>query len=242
MKLKPVALFSLILIFVLSCNHPSNTNETLNKKMDSLSNQIEALQNAINAKSSKDTSQIVLQKNLPTQKEVIQTPTPNPEVKNHNPVPEVKTTKPVETPTPKPGNETNDVSEFYYYNGNTKTKSVEITAWKDSRRKVIFYNLKGEVTYTCEDVKMSYSISTTLKKFHSNGAVSNIEVHTNPGASMYWYVSSISFDENNVPLWKTDTQYPIESIAEAGGDKFYWDAKTNAWIKQQTVEEQNYPH
>jgi hypothetical protein len=131
---------------------------------------------------------------------------------------------------------------IYYYKGTSKRVSVEITPWVNGRRKIKFYDPFGKITYACDDVRLSFSSVTELKKFHDNGAASQIEIHDNPGASMYWYTMTISFGINNEPQWKTVNKHPQESLEGSMNNKYWWNDKTGQWVKQEVVQEQPYTH
>jgi hypothetical protein len=134
---------------------------------------------------------------------------------------------------------TKSTKEIFYYS-DSKQVSLIIEPWLNDKRKLLFYNHKGELTYTQEDVRMSYSIFTSVKHFHSNGAVKEIEIHLNPGASMYMYQSYITFNEDNIPLWKTDTQHPSR-LEDHMKPPSYWDQKEKVWKQQEVVIEQPVP-
>lgn len=136
------------------------------------------------------------------------------------------TTKPV---APKPTNET---ILHKYVNG---AVSVEITPWVNDERNVILYDLYGKETFRMEEVRHSYTIRAELV-FAPNGSVSKAIVHTNPGASMYWYESEITFDTTNGPTGKIDHRYP-QSLDDIMGEKWqYWDKKTKTWKVQEVME------
>lgn len=159
-------------------------------------------------------------------------------------VPEKKTPDPqpqkVTPPTPhKPAPIENQPVYHKYVNGAT---SVMITEWKDSRRQVILYDLKGEETYRMEEVRLSYSESVSLK-FHSNGAVSEAHIHSNPGASRFWYETTIKFSTTNDPLSKISRQMPVESLDQYMKEKWvYWDKKTKQWKEQEVIGCQELEH
>ncbi|MBX2903781.1 MAG: hypothetical protein KF872_09515 [Chitinophagales bacterium] len=133
--------------------------------------------------------------------------------------------------TPQQYTEPKDTQYFYYKN--SKTISVKITPWENSRRFTILYDPFGKETYKMEAVNSSYQISVYLK-FQDNGAVANANIHTNPGASMYWYEDDISFDLNNEPLWKTSKQLPETQLKINVPE--YWDKKLKTWRKQESME------
>jgi hypothetical protein len=142
--------------------------------------------------------------------------------------------KPTTKPTPKPVAPTaiNEAIFHKYVNG---AISVEITPWVDGKRNVILFDLYGQETIRMEEVRHSYTISIDLK-FAQNGSVSKAIVHTNPGASMYWYESEITFDTTNGPTGKIDHKYP-QSLDDIMGEKWqYWDKKTKTWKVQETME------
>ena len=235
------------------CTNNSSTEKEnlLSIKLDSLSNQINELQEQIvNKKNTNSTVQ--------TKKGAASTPTtsikkdsaiieqtgPN---KPLTPIKIQPRTQPQVSPQPKkekitqPATQENSVSTFYYYKSSPYKVSVEITRWLNGRRKIIFFDPFGNTTYTCEDARMSYTITTQIKKFHDNGAAALIEVHSNPGASMYWYESHITFGINNEPEWKTDVQKPEMSTEQNMNNKSYWNPKIKHWVKQEVVREQPFP-
>lgn len=131
-------------------------------------------------------------------------------------------------------------SIFYYYK-NSKKVSLIITPWENHRRKLLFLDPFGQLTYKQEDVKLSYSKSTSIKAFHPNGAVSKITVFMNPGASLYMYNTTITFDINNNPSWKYIKTTPPKQTHLLSNDSYYWDKKTKSWKKQHVVYEQPVP-
>lgn len=139
-------------------------------------------------------------------------------------------------PAKKPNQPANDTTYHYYSN---KKLSVKITPWVEGKRKIFFYDLKGEQTFSLEDVRMSYSIITHLQ-FHPNGAASKAEINNNPGASRYWYETVITFDTDNTPLVKTEQQMPIERIDLENLPSF-WNKEKQQWIKQEIVKETSTP-
>lgn len=133
-------------------------------------------------------------------------------------------------PATQPVKVENDTVKYYYKNA--KKLSVVITPWAEGRRKVIFYNPAGYITYTEEDVRLSYHSTTTLHSFHDNGAVSKINIHFNPGASLYMYDTDITFDIDNEPLWRSQRQWPQEKLEINLPD--YWDKNKKVWVKQES--------
>ncbi|HRB25966.1 MAG TPA: hypothetical protein PLU85_08245 [Bacteroidia bacterium] len=59
---------------------------------------------------------------------------------------------------------------------------------------------------------------------------------------MYWYETEIIFDENNNPQWKTELQFPQESTEQNLNNKWWWNTRTNSWVKQEIIREQPVPH
>ena len=125
-----------------------------------------------------------------------------------------------------------DSTVHYYVNGKI---SVIRTPWKDGRRETKLYNLKGDLTYTIEEARLSYMVSADLE-FHPNGAVESAFVFTNPGASRFMYNSTIHFSTTNDPQWRLDKKTPAVTIDDAAGDKYYWHKKNKRWEKQEVIE------
>lgn len=208
---------------VIGCTQaPENqTTELLLQKLDSMDKKIDSLQAKLQPV--KDTS---------TKTPVKLNPKDSTSEIKKNPL---RTKKKDSVITVSPSKSTKEI--FYYTN--TKKISLLIEPWVDGRRKLIFYNHNGETTYTQDDVHMSYSTTTSVKSFHANGAVKGIEVHFNPGASLYMYQSNITFDEDNTPLWKTDSQWPSR-LEDHMKPPSYWDKKEKVWKQQETIIEQPY--
>ncbi len=125
-----------------------------------------------------------------------------------------------------------DSTVHYYVNGKT---SVICTPWKDGRRETKLFDQKGNLTYTIEEARLSYTVSVELE-FHPNGAVETAHISSNPGASRFMHNSTIQFSTTNDPQWKVDTTIPAESIEDAAGEKYFWHKKNKRWEKQEIVE------
>lgn len=126
----------------------------------------------------------------------------------------------------------------YFYTASKKI-SVKIVPPKTygEKKKIRFYDPQGRVTFEQEDILTSYSISTEIKEFHANGAVKRIIIHLNPGASMHWYETVITFDTDNIPLWKEEFTYPL-TLEGMMNNKFYWDKSKNQWASGESVMDQ----
>jgi len=149
----------------------------------------------------------------------VDTPKKQKEIVQNPPMPTYKT----------PANDT-----IYYYYTNKKI-SAKVTPWENSKRWTLLYNLLGEETYRQEDVRMSYTVSTSLS-FHPNGAVSKMEIHSNPGASRYWGEITITFNTVNEPIQRQSVRMPIDNLSETLKPWEYWDPKTKQWRKQEVME------
>ncbi|HEU4717977.1 MAG TPA: hypothetical protein VFU15_09090 [Bacteroidia bacterium] len=130
---------------------------------------------------------------------------------------------------------------FYYYASSPKRISVIITPWDPhQKRKVMFFDRSGTKTYEIEDERMSYSSTTEINSFYPDGGASKATTHMNPGASMYWYETYITFGPDNEPQWKESQKFPQQNLSLP--DKYYWDAGSKSWKKQEIVHEQDVPH
>lgn len=178
---------------------------------------------------------VILKETVPENKVQAVAQTPNPVKKIKAKKEEEKLIKPA-LPAPqklKPEKyEESKDTQFYYYQ-NSKDISVKISPWNNGRRYFILYNAAGNSTYQMEEIKLSYQQSVTLH-FHLNGAVQNANIHLNPGASMYWYETEISFDSNNMPQWRQQQQYPIMQLQLPQVE--YWDKASNQWKKREVME------
>lgn len=121
----------------------------------------------------------------------------------------------------------------YHFYVNNKL-SVKITSWNKGKRQIILYDLYGNITYTHEEVSLSYSVSCDLF-FANNGSVEKIKCRTNPGASRFWYESEMTFNGTNTPIWKKTYKKPFDHIEDASGKSYFWDKKTTQWKKQEVI-------
>lgn len=155
--------------------------------------------------------------------------------KSNNPVVNTKQKTPstvMEKPVKKVSKELQDTTYHYYSN---RRLSVKTSPWKDGRRNIWLYNLKGEITYTIEDVNLSFSSLSEIH-FRADGSVEKIHIKSNPGASMYWYETLITFSIHNEPEWKRAEKFPQQSLDDFFDRDYYWDTKTKQWKKQQVME------
>lgn len=124
-------------------------------------------------------------------------------------------------------------TQYFYYRGN-RSVSVKVTPRYDGRQWYILYAPNGQEMYRQEAIyESSYQQSVELR-FQPNGAVEKMNIHLNPGASMYWYETEISFSWNNQPEWRQSRQMPEHSVTIPVPE--YWDKKTNTWRRQEVMD------
>ena len=121
--------------------------------------------------------------------------------------------------------------EKKFYFKNSKKISLYISGLKDDKREYKLYDLNGNLTYEFESIFKSYSVSVDIKSFHPNGAVRNVSVHTNPGASMYMYQTEYTFSENNEPLTKEDFTTPAR-LEDFMDNLSVWNKERKQWEKK----------
>ncbi len=221
-------LYTLLLLALMASCAPDNNNQdatlqelkAIRQEVASLSDSIATLKDSLQAA-----------KTIPTlDSTIVETPKEKPIV----PPPPPPLEKPSKPATPKPvvNKEDRDTTYHKYVNGRV---SVKITPWVNSERKVLFYDLLGNETYSIDEVRHSYSIRVELK-FAPNGSVGLAVVHINPGASMYWYETEIKFDTDNTPISKIDHKFP-QGLDDIMGEKWvYWDKKSKMWKEQEVMD------
>lgn len=132
--------------------------------------------------------------------------------------------------TTKPAAPKNDTTYYYYTN---KKVSVKVAPWKDGNQTILFYNYAGQVTYTLENSRNHGTTSNELK-FRPDGSVESVAGSTMPDGGIYGYKSTTTFSNLNVPEWRTSEKYPMTTLELP--IKYYWDAKTGQWKRQETQE------
>jgi len=155
--------------------------------------------------------------------------------KPQRPIPE----KPIEKTRP-PQIKSEAEPKVYLYKNSNKV-SVQVIPGAQRSKDFVLFDPLGNETYRLEQHIESYSITVDLLEWHSNGAIHKVKVHTNPGASMYWYETLYTFGINNEPQWKVSTQFPQNKVSMESDNSYYWDAKTKSWKKQEAVYEQPVP-
>lgn len=208
-----------------ACNQPethnTNDNEKVISLLDSLRNEVKELkaqQQAVADSLAKKKEVIVpTEKITPKKPETIQPKKPSTEKKINKIIPYKE-----------------DTLIYKYTDGKISVKKFPRY---EGRSKILIYDRQGNITIELEDVLMSYSVSHNIK-FREDGSVNNINEHTNPGASMYWYECNMTFNNNNEPEWRKCEQHPVRSIEHPNANKYYWDKKTKQWIKQEIIYEQ----
>ncbi len=123
------------------------------------------------------------------------------------------------------------IEEGVHYYKESGRVSVREFPWKDDRKKIEVYDRSGDITYEFEDVLLSYQSKTTFQ-FRADGSLEIAKVRTNPGASMYWGESTISFSPDNEPLVKIDHTYPETQLELR--KKALWDKIAKKWVMQTT--------
>lgn len=171
----------------------------------------------------KDTVVVVVHDTVVMLPTAVPPPSPPPVVEQDAPKPQ-----PQQKPRTKPVVAENDTTRYYYDIGKI---SIKITPWNNGKRSILFYDRKGTLTYQQNDVRMSYSITTQLQ-FRKNGSVEKADIHENPGASRYWFESTITFSDSNEPEWQTSQQMPVESLTDHN-NSYYWDKKGGKWVRQE---------
>ncbi|MDH4472439.1 MAG: hypothetical protein QE487_07505 [Fluviicola sp.] len=134
----------------------------------------------------------------------------------------------VDTPVEQPVLTNNDKGSVHYFTGTQKV-AVRITPWKNNQREVICYAINGEVTFTFEDVRRDYTVFTEVVSFHENGAANRIHVSSNPGASLYYYETNYTFDEENYPLQKEEIEYP-QTLDKMLDNVRTWNREKRVWL------------
>jgi hypothetical protein len=132
-----------------------------------------------------------------------------------------------DTPVEQPLQKNSDNGAIHYFK-DTKKVAVRITPWKGDQREVICYDLKGNVTYSFEDVRRDYTVFTEVVSFHENGAANRIHVSSNPGASLYYYETNFTFDEENYPLKKEEIEYP-QTLDKMLDNVRTWNREKKVW-------------
>lgn len=206
----------------IACNEPA-TNRTiaLEAQLDSLQRQVLKLSRAL-----ADTSKSIT--NNSVQSDSLQQPFTQ----------KTSRTLPVTAVKAKPIKQKPLLDTVYHYYQYSKQIALCITPWIDGKRSLLFYSPQGVLTYQINDVLQSYSSITELTEWHSTGAVAKVLTRLNPGASMYWYTTAITFNNAHTPEWKTDTQHPENEVHLPSNKNHYW--KNGKWNKQETVLEQPY--
>jgi hypothetical protein len=240
--------FSLI-IALSACSEKAPENRELIDQLDSLKTELRMLTKQLakqNQQSDSTVKQVIKPTTQPAKKEKLQEPEKEHKKDNHKTdppkvpdLPHPPTTNPISEHLKKRGAiSENDTIKHFYSN---KKIAVIITPFKDGRRNYLLYDQNGNLAFEMEAIRLSFSQSIDLK-FHENGAVRLAKINFNPGASMYWYETEITFDENNYPLKKIEKQMPPSSAIDDLDNRYFWNKNERKWIKQEIIREYNTPN
>ena len=226
-----------MLIIFVACQQKAPTESTNDAKIDSLLKKIDALQSDIsrldsNLTTPKTTDMAPEEEKTETVKEIKKPK----EEKVIRKTEEVKEKQPQELKTVKAPTEADTI---YHYLRDGRI-SVKLHPWADSKQKIEIFNPFGQVIYTLENMRMSYSSFHDLR-FRDNGSLERVKSSFNPGASMYMYETIILFDIDNEPKSKQNFTIPAHTMADAMGETYLWDRKNKKWIKQEIIKEYNSP-
>lgn len=126
--------------------------------------------------------------------------------------------------------------EVYYYGGDLQNRvSVRISAWREGERTITLYDPFGHITFIQKDIRKSFSETSSLRKFHPNGALALLQIRMNPGASLYWHESRVTFNIHNEPEWKITLKRPAKP-GDHLDNRLYWDKQRRAWSKQENFQ------
>ncbi|MBX7052240.1 MAG: DUF3987 domain-containing protein [Flavobacteriales bacterium] len=224
--LPPFVLSICMIVIHASCNEASNSEEKWRSELEEVKTELESLKAELQqAKDTSDKEAIMtsLEEKTPvepkmpaeTEREKVVTPPSKPD-----PIPvkkeEISVVK-------------KDSGEIYYFK-NSEKPSLRISPWKEGKRELTFYNKSGEVTYVQDDVNIIYHEISEVKGIHENGAISQILIHQNPGASRNWSEALITFSEDNEPELKTITIYPVETITQYANNTYRYDRIGKKWV------------
>jgi hypothetical protein len=217
-------LLPLIAMLTMACASDKKNDEEISaikSSMDSLLVEVKSLRKELQEKDSTITNTLIATPNI--KKDSVKKEFPK--IKPSSPT--KKETKVVEAPK-------NDTTFHYYINGKV---SVKIHPWKDSKRTIELFDLYGKLTFSTEDINMSYTIFNHLH-FHSNGAVSKIEESNNPGASLYMYKSIMTFSTTNNPELRTNHKWPstMQDEFESQTKPWFWNKEKMQWVQQEVIE------
>lgn len=229
---KEFALFVILVILLAACAPSDNQKQIdqLFQKMDSLNAVVQSLKS--NSESDSISPAKTFEQKEESRVHAAQSPQP---LKRQPTASEKEKPKSTDKLT-KPGGEVT----VHHYKGLPLRISARISAWgPDGKRQGQLYDPKGNLTFEWEDISHSYSSVSHISSFHPNGAAAKISVSFNPGASMYWYESDITFDINNQPQWKVERTMPPRGIEDAGGQSFFW--SNGQWVPQEAIREQPVP-
>lgn len=225
-------LFLLLSLFLLSCfqeNHyyTNTVEESSKEKIDSLKRVIEEMQKNNKAQVQDSIKGTVKQDSINKKQ-------PKPEKKPKK----KEEKKPVKLSKPTINTQT-DTNTIKLKDGRI---SVTFGVRRENRQLIRIYGMQGQIIYTFENINLSYRISTSLGLREDN-TVKTAITSTNAGASMYWYETYYTFDQDNEPLTKVEKRLPAKTIEDSKGEKYFWKKDKKKWIKQEIVLETNpIPH
>jgi hypothetical protein len=117
---------------------------------------------------------------------------------------------------------------FYYFTTSNQISAYQ-TPWENGASVFIFFNQKGDETVRFELVHSHYTVLLEIRSFHDSGAVNEIIISENPGASLYHFKTHYFFSVENQPEKRRFDHYPT-TVEQTLYNQEVWDPDQKKWV------------
>ena len=103
------------------------------------------------------------------------------------------------------------------------------TPWENGASVFVIFDQKGDETYRFELIHSHYTVLLEIRSFHDSGAVNEIIISENPGASLYHFKTHYFFSVENQPEKRRFDHYPT-TVEQALYNQEIWDSEQRKWV------------
>jgi hypothetical protein len=117
----------------------------------------------------------------------------------------------------------------FYYFAISKQISAYQTPLQHGASVFVIFNQEGLESYRFDLIHSHYTVLLEIRSFHDSGAVNEIIISENPGASLYHFKTHYFFSAENQPNKRRFDHYPT-TVEQTLYNQEIWDPDQKKWV------------
>lgn len=117
---------------------------------------------------------------------------------------------------------------FYYFTTSNQISAYQ-TPWENGASVFIVFNQKGDESVRFKLVHSHYTVLLEIRSFHDSGAINELIISENPGASLYHFKTHYFFSVENQPEKRRFDHYPT-TVEQTLYNQEVWDPDQKKWV------------